>query len=191
MKAEKFCSVCNGQFERACMICGWKKSKKKKFFKGKKKSLTNTELIVRDAKREHTMMLDQYSRNCMIYGNYTTQLTIVDGEIEKHRVFTQEIWQAIRVEGKTIHSLAEKHDLTENQIKRLLATALLQQNHGSTNKLRPEPVTNKKSKEEVEAEIAEIRSKRDTPKPPRRGTFADMEYIDEPETCCNGVEGMD
>lgn len=191
MKAEKPCSVCNGQYDRACMICGWTKPKKKKFFKGKKKPLTNAQLIKRDARREHTMLLDQYSRNCIIYGNYTTQLQIVDDEIAKHRKFTQEVYDAVQ-EGKTIHSLAEKHDLTENQIKRILSTALLQRNQGAEHKLKPEPVRVRKSKEEVEAEIAEIRRKRDTPKPPRRGTFADMEYVDdESETCDNGVARVD
>lgn len=145
----------------------------------KAKRLTNVELIKRDARREQILLLDQYSRNCIIHGNYGTQLPNIDLKIEQHRKFTQELLES----DKTISTLAKQHDLTENQVKRLRATALMQRNQKASDTLRPALIQPNR-----DAEIAEIRRKRDTPKPPRRGTFAEMEEVDDTETSDNGLE---
>lgn len=168
MKASKPCDMCKGRFKQACIICGWAK-------KPKAKSLINAERIDRDGRREYIMMIDHYSRACAIHGNYTTQLAACDKQILEHREFADRIWAEVEDEELSLTTVAKKHDLTVNQVKRILATTLMIRNMGAANPLKPEPVRIKRSQAEVDAEIAEIRRKRDMPKPPKPATFAKCE----------------
>lgn len=172
-KAEKPCSICKGRFKQACIICGWKRPKRAKV-------LTNKELLDRDAYREKIMLIDHYARTSAAHGNYTTQLPVTDREITEHRKFAQDLWY--RAKDESVAVLAKKHNLTVNQVKRILATALQQQLVGHTDTLRPGI-----AKIDTKAIEEANRQKRlQYQKKSHRGTFSKMvDY--EPDESNNGV----
>lgn len=164
------CNVCKGKFN--CMFCGFKREKKQK--------LSEAEIRARDARRERIMMLDQFSKNSMLHGNYSTGLDSTNLNIEEHRAFIKEV--AEDVERYSISHACKVFELTVSQVKRLLASGLHQELNRFPDHTFKEPDLPKKSKEEIEREISEARRKRDEPKPPRRGVLADLVEGDDDDT---------
>lgn len=167
----KPCNICKGQFKRECMICGCKLEKPK------------VDEHKREGARERAMMLDGFSRNCIVYGNHTTELLPTDADIKEHRELADQIWE--ETQTTSINTVAKNHGLTKKQVMTILATKLMQKNEKVPNTLSPEVPHVRRDPAVVAAEIAEIRRKRGQPKP---GTFSKMiEVFDDSETGDSGV----
>lgn len=134
--------------------------------------MTRDEILERDAYREKITMRTAISHASLVFGNCSTQVGSADKWIEEHRKLAKEIFDLVE-SGRSIPSIAKEYDLTQKQVKQIIAMALLQKNRKEDDKPIERPPL--KSKEEKEAEIAEIRKKRDSYK--ARKHFLEMEDL--------------
>jgi hypothetical protein len=139
----KPCKFCKGELTRSCMICGWKKQKKRI------RDMSNSELAELQGKRNRVQFAHELDRGSTRAGNCNTQNWSANHIIERHREWALEIFDRVE-SGEDIKAIAKDTDMTVaiiNNIHKLMVGKevrgdfrLQVNSYTPTNPLPPEPM---------------------------------------------------
>lgn len=99
------CKFCKGQYETTCMICGWKKERKKI------KDMNNSELAELNGRRNRAQFLHDLDRGSTRAANASLGADLIDWSVQEHREWALEVYERVE-NGEDPKEIAKASQMT-------------------------------------------------------------------------------